>query len=829
MPETPERQLLRWVAEQRGRTTILVGDPASRVEIASAELMPAGNFMIVGIDLSGLPISGDDLARLDGPVSRGLETLSLAGTLLGDGDLSKLPPLPALAVLDLSGTRITDAGLLALSRLANLRELNLSRTAVSNAGMVALAPLTRLTNLYLADTQVGDQLAEALANSQGLAHLGLAGTSITPDGVARLKAAHPALEIEWDAPDPDREVARRILTAGGVLTLQPRRPGAESLDVTKTANLPEEEFRITQVDLAGSREVEDALVAELATLPGLTLLRLESPRITPAALDSLAAATQLTALDLGAVELPEEAVAALRTKLPNCDIRWQAVDQRRLAQWVLEQGGTVSLVTADGERVEESKNRNDLPLGRFRLRAIDLTNQNKIGDEDLRQVAGLTEVESLRLAGTGLTDAGIAHLAAAKSLRELDLSQTAVTDRGVAPLAELSALEQLFLTDTAVGDDGIRSLRRLERLSHLALSGTKVTAASLADITQLPALRWLSLARLPLDDAVVAELAHGKAWTELSVEGTALTDAGVEELSAALPNCKISADPPDAQRRAARWVLEQGGAVKLTDEVLVDRAAILPRDACTVVAVDLKDADRLRGNVLAEIASCTALAELDLSGTRTGDRELASIGDFKQLRALRLRGTRVTDAGLEALTPLEHLEMLDLAETAVTGSGLSAIAGNGNLWALSLRDCRLLDRHIHAIGQVPALVYLDLGYNVDLTDAALEKIAELENLESLALARTAITDAGIARIAGFEKLRALDLSSTQLTDAGLDQLAALKQLAKLRVGGTGITEAAIGTLGGFTTLTELDVTRNKFTPEGLQRLHQALPNCLVTP
>ncbi|MBX3415762.1 MAG: protein kinase [Pirellulales bacterium] len=830
MPEAPERRaLLRWVSEQRGRTTILAGDPASRVEIASVELMPTGSFSIVGIDLSGLPIGGDDLVRLDPDAVRNLETLSLAGTSLGDADLAQLPPLPTLVRLDLSATRVTDAGLPTLTRLTNLRELNLSRTAVSDAGMEPLRSLDRLTHLYLADTRVGDRLPEVLANTRGLSHLGLAGTSITAGGVHRLQAEHAGLEVEWDAPDPDREVARHVLAAGGVLTIQPRRPGAEPIDVTKTANLPADEFRITQIDLAGSRDVDDVLIARLALLPGLTLLRLESPRITPAALESLAAASHLTALDLGAVELPEEAVAALRARLPNCDIRWQAVDQRRLAQWALEQGGAVSLVTADGDRLDDLKQRHELPLGRFRLRAIDLSHRAQITDDDLRQVAGLTDVESLLLAGTGVTDAGLASIAAAKSLRELDLSQTAVSDRGVAALAALPALEQLFLTDTTIGDDAVRSLRRLEYLSHLGLAGTKVTQASLADLAHMPALRWLSLARVPLDDRVLAELSQGKSWTELSIEGTSLTDAGIEELRGALPECKVAADPLDPQRLAARWVVEQGGAVKLADDVLVDRLSALPRDACTVVSVDLKEADRLRGDVLAELAPCVALVEIDLSGTRTGDRELASIGNFPQLRALRLRGTRVTDAGLTHLAPLKQLETLDLGETPLDGRGLGVLAEHPKLWALSLRECRLADRHLAAIARIPALVYLDLGYNIDLTDAAIKELEQLEQLESLSLARTGVTDAGLTTVADLEQLRSLDLSSTAISDAGLAQLAPLKQLAKLRIGGTGITEASISTLAGWTGLRELDITRNKLEPEDLQRLHEALPNCRVTP
>lgn len=828
-PESPERQLLPWVLGQGGRAKIHAGDHATRVEIATPELMPTGNFTLVEIDLAGLPLSADDLAQLGGPAGRSLDTLSLAGTSTGDVELARLPPLPALATLDLSGTRITDAGLRALVALSNLRELNLSRTAVTTAGLATLRPLTKLTHLYLADTRVDDAAAVPLAEIAGLAHVGLAGTSITADGIARLKAARPAIEIEWDAPDPDRELARRVLALGGILTIQPRRPGAEAVAVTKTSDLPTDDFRVTQVDLVSSREVDDALVAELATLPGLTLLRLESPQITSAAVDSLASATQLAALDLGAVELPDEAVAALREKLPNCDIRWQAVNQRKLAQWVLEQGGTVSLVTADGQRLDELHNRNDLPLGPFRLRAIDLTKLAKITDDDLRQAAGLTELESLRLAETGLTDAGLNHIAAAKSLRELDISKTAITDRGLASLATLAALEQLYLTDTAIGNAGVRELRRLERLSHLSLAGTQVTGAAIDDLARMPALRWLSLARLPLDDAGIAGFSRSSQLVELSVEGTSLTDAGLEELRAALPNCKLTGDPPDPQRLVARRVLEQGGAIKLADDTLIDRTMNLPRDACTVVAVDLKGASRLKSDDFERLALFKSLIELDLTDTRTSDRDLAALESLGELRSLKLSGTRVTDQGLSSLAPLTALQILDLSETTVTGSGLDAIVSHPQLWALSLREARISDQALATIGKLPSLTYLDLGYNLDLTDTGVASLADLKDLEVLSVSRTRLTDAGLSAISGLEKLRSLDVSGTQLSDAGTAQLAALKQLTKLSLAQTGITEASVDTLAQWPTLRELDLTSNKLTPDGLARLRAALPECRIKP
>ena len=64
---------------------------------------------------------------------------------------------------------------------------------------------------------------------------------------------------------------------------------------------------------------------------------------------------------------------------------------------------------------------------------------------------------------------------------------------------------------------------------------------------------------------------------------------------------------------------------------------------------------------------------------------------------------------------------------------------------------------------------VNLGHR-DVTDAGLESVKRLSELEWLDLELTNITDAGLERIKGLSKLRALQLRCTKVTDAGLGQL-----------------------------------------------------------
>jgi hypothetical protein len=70
-----------------------------------------------------------------------------------------------------------------------------------------------------------------------------------------------------------------------------------------------------------------------------------------------------------------------------------------------------------------------------------------------------------------------------------------------------------------------------------------------------------------------------------------------------------------------------------------------------------------------------------------------------------------------------------------------------------------------------------LGANV--TDAGLDSLRELTNLEELNLYRTQITNAGVEKLKGLPRLRELDLRYTRVTGGGIASLTA--SLPKCRI------------------------------------------------
>jgi Leucine-rich repeat (LRR) protein len=269
-----------------------------------------------------------------------------------------------------------------------------------------------------------------------------------------------------------------------------------------------------------------------------------------------------------------------------------------------------------------------------------------------------------------------------------------------------------------------------------------------------------------------------------------ISDAGIEELQAALKTTKIQTRPLDPQRLVARWVLEQGGAVVVAENAdttaKVDKPSDLPRVACKVREVSLRNSARLQPDQLAaKLRECQELRSLDLSGNAgLVDRHVASLGTLKTLESLYLAKTGVTDSAFEKLGALPELKVLGLQGTLVSGSGLV--------------------KH-----PLPKLTHLYAG-TTDFSDATLKGLKESTDLLVLDLSNCKlVTDRGMPELAAFSKLEQLDLSLTRVTDQSGAVLAKLTQLKKLNLYGLPVTDALVSQLSGLTQLEEINLAKTK--------------------
>jgi Leucine-rich repeat (LRR) protein len=427
-------------------------------------------------------------------------------------------------------------------------------------------------------------------------------------------------------------------------------------------------------------------------------------------------------------------------------------------------------------------------------------NGTQVTDVDLKELAGLKQLQALNLGFTKTTDAGLKELAGLKQLKALNLGFTKVTDAGLKELAGLRQLQLLNIGFTKVTDAGLKELAGFEQLQAVHLGSTAVTNAGLKDLAGLKQLQALSLDSTAVTDAGLKELAGFKKLATLDLSCGGVSNEGLKEL-APLQNLST---------------LDLRGA-RVTDAGLKDLACLERLQAVSLWYAQVTDAG------VKELARLKKLHSLDLYGTQVTDAGLQELAGFKQLQSLNLGSTKVTDAGLkqlawltklrslnlsftrvtdrglkdlaglkqlESLTGLRQLQSLNLSHTQVTDAGLKELAGLQQLQSLNLSHTRVTDAGLTELAGLKHLHALDLGYT-GLTDGGLKELAGLKQLQFLALNSTAVTDSGLKELEGLTQLHALDLGITKVTDAGLKELARLKQLQSLEVGSTKVTDAGI--------------------------------------
>jgi internalin A len=144
---------------------------------------------------------------------------------------------------------------------------------------------------------------------------------------------------------------------------------------------------------------------------------------------------------------------------------------------------------------------------------------HRVSDAGMKDVAALKGLENLDLHhNLDLTDASVKELVGLSKLQSLDISGTRVSDAGLKNIASLKRLKSLNLHFLAnVTDEGVKELTALKDLQTLDLGGIGMTDAGLKYLTELPQLQTLTLS------STYQFVFTGRGFKE----GTGLTDAGL--------------------------------------------------------------------------------------------------------------------------------------------------------------------------------------------------------------------------------------------------------------------------------------------------------------
>lgn len=244
--------------------------------------------------------------------------------------------------------------------------------------------------------------------------------------------------------------------------------------------------------------------------------------------------------------------------------------------------------------------------------------------------------------------------------------------------------------------------------------------------------------------------------------------------------------------------------------VLCDALARNPQSALQTWDLEHKSVTATGATTVGQLLTVnTTLTTLTLSRNALGDDGvLALLGGLRENPQPALQSLQLTDAGVTGAA-LDHfaallelptcsLETLQLSFNSLEMAGPSffaALATNASLKKLFLKDCKLTDVHLSALGN--ALQLNATLEEVDLSDNVLTHVG------CVALAQ------GLERNAA---LKVLTLSNNQCADAGAtllaDALASNRTLATLDLSKNELSPSGIHALLARTTVKELHVFNN---------------------
>jgi internalin A len=218
------------------------------------------------------------------------------------------------------------------------------------------------------------------------------------------------------------------------------------------------------------------------------------------------------------------------------------------------------------------------------------------------------------------------------------------------------------------------------------------------------------------------------------------------------------------------------------------------------------------------------------------DAGLHNLTKLKYLKKLNISRTHITNDGIEIINELSNLEWLDISYTQINGAGIAKLKGLKHLKILNLTGIDLTYAERKKIGEVP----INLPELKDTiapkqliapifkvgspTNAGLEQLGKLHQLQMLHLSRTGLKNDDLAYLKTLKNLTWLTLTDNSLiTDRGLENIKGLINLKWLDIGQTRITDAGLVWLKEMSQLKELNVFYNKVSNYGLiylKPLHQ---------
>ncbi len=495
-----------------------------------------------------------------------------------------------------------------------------------------------------------------------------------------------------------------------------------------------------------------------------------------------------------------------------------------------------------------------------------------VSAEDMSAIAKLTGLSSLSLNGCSISD--ISPLSQLTALVTLSLENNSISD--LSPLASLRSLETLFLSGNSLGS--LEPLYRLDRLTTLDIRGREITRDELDALqAELPGCMILS------DDpeAEVTEISLGGLTFTSDVTELDLSNRGITDISA-LSSCTML----ESLNISGNIISNISVLGAMPNLKTLDISNNEISNLSPLIALANLESVNASGNAVANISALsghTALVSLNLDGNPLENIE--ALESMTGLRSLSLRSASLQDEDLALLQRLTWLESLNLEDNAgITAAGADALIAalpncavsvSQDIYTVTLgsasfeANAEYVDASAKGVASLAgvehftALQVLILNDNtgIDISNAGslttvqalelagcgLTDVSALSGLTQLTTLNLMLNDLGsVAPLSGMTALSELHLSmNARLSD--ISALAGLKNLTVLSLNGTAVTD--LSALSGLTRLETLDLegcsitsitpllglTNLKtlyaagcgLTPEQIDELGAALPDCTI--
>jgi len=193
--------------------------------------------------------------------------------------------------------------------------------------------------------------------------------------------------------------------------------------------------------------------------------------------------------------------------------------------------------------------------------------------------------------------------------------------------------------------------------------------------------------------------------------------------------------------------------------------------------------------------------------------DLQLLTAHEDLEELQLLGPAIAEDDLALLAPLVRLERV-LLVGKWTDAAIERIAKLPALDSLALHSPWITDQGIVAVASIPKLKYLSLRCPL-LTDTCCQVLESLQKLEHLTIHSAQISDQGLSSIRTLPHLKKLNLSCPKLTDESCKFIGALSQLESLIITDGNFSDKGLSHFRELRRLKSLTLTDPLVTDDGL--------------